>query len=165
MTKGQILDEVHRLLGVELVSGERRTVYQCQDNDCRRIQAHDYIPFGCGQGRWFNPCPCNLTQNSWISRAKKLAEREGSRQTLFLGEIKDDARGVGRRRRKKIRAGQEEVEVRVSGVQTCDECAGVARRRSAGRGRLLVCREASGRRRLRLRRRRLHQVKPCRRRL
>jgi hypothetical protein len=53
----------------------KRTVYQC--TTCKKVQAHDYIPFSLGHGIWYNPCLCNLVSSSWSHRqAKQIAEYE-----------------------------------------------------------------------------------------
>lgn len=65
-------DHVRRLQGINLVPGEARTIYICQENGCRQIQSHDYIPYGIGRGVWRNPCHCNAVDQNWIYRAKEL---------------------------------------------------------------------------------------------
>ena len=49
------------MAGVPLAAGEARRFRRCRT--CGQVMVLDFIPFGLGAGRQYNPCRCCLTRN------------------------------------------------------------------------------------------------------
>ena len=58
-----------------LCAGERRTYEKCRS--CGQIIVREFIPYGLGRGRTFNPCMCYLTGNDKRSGYDRLEEIDG----------------------------------------------------------------------------------------
>jgi hypothetical protein len=51
------------------IKGEMRRAYKC---GCGKIFANQFIPYGIGRGRSFNPCVCQLTQHMSNTGCKEV---------------------------------------------------------------------------------------------
>lgn len=70
MTKDK--EQVRILATLPLIDGLTRTIYKC--SDCKKIQAHDFIPYGFGAGCWYGRCLCASVHVNGILHLKKLKE-------------------------------------------------------------------------------------------
>jgi len=70
------LEQIKESMGsIGLCAGERRTYERCRS--CKQIMVREFIPYGLGRGRTFNPCMCYLTGNDKKSGYERLEEIDG----------------------------------------------------------------------------------------
>lgn len=67
MTTADQRETIKIMRRLPVVQGETRSIFLCPD--CGVVQAHDFIPYSIGRGRWYNMCCCNAVSNEWIHRA------------------------------------------------------------------------------------------------
>lgn len=91
-------DAKFAMLLVKLPAGEERTYLECRY--CKNIMVREYIPYGLGQGRTYDPCLCYLTGNNSLNH-KVLFTEEGVDQMSMMNLTPEEEEHIQAMRREK----------------------------------------------------------------
>lgn len=69
------LEELKKAMEKEhIMAGETRSYYQC--GHCQQILVRDFISYGLGQGRTYNPCHCFVVDGMKSGKWTRLLKQE-----------------------------------------------------------------------------------------